>query len=158
MHVCSLALKNFMIIFLFGNVKVIYIYIYINLYYIDCPGHCLDCERINDTNPSDISESNFICLDCKGNYFLNSSKYCVSGSECGDTNYPSTITQECETCNEACNGCTGPKPSECLLCDEKYALSSTLICEKIVCQSDEYLDSAFVCKSKIYLLAYIYII
>ena len=158
--VSLLVLINSMIIitFPFARVHNIYIYIYI---YIDCPTHCMHCKRIELTPPNppnDPSPENFNCLFCMVNYFLNSEAICVPGGDCGEGNYPEQESRTCEPCNEACHGCVGPLNSDCILCDEKYTMSSKLVCEEIVCQSDEYLeDKTFVCKSMCWLYIYIYI-
>ena len=82
------------------------------------------------------------------NYFLDSKGVCVTGSNCGENYYPALESRTCEPCNEACDGCLGSQASDCIICAEKYLLSSKQICEEVICQSDEYLqDETFVCKS-----------
>ena len=128
--------------------------IYIYIYVIDCPNHCMHCKRIEYIPPkpqNDQSPENFNCLYCMANYFLTSESICVPGGECGAENYPNIESRTCEPCNEACDGCVGPLNSDCILCDEKYTLSSKLVCEKIVCHSDEYLEeTTYICKSMLY--------
>ena len=110
--------------------------------------YCLYCERINFLVPLDISPEYFICSMCMLNYFLNSKEICVEGSKCGENNYPELETRTCDPCNEACKGCFGSENTDCRTCADKYSLSNILSCEKIVCQSDEYLeDITFMCKS-----------
>ena len=113
------------------------IYIYI---YIACPEHCLVCERINFTNPYNISPDNFMCRECEGNYFLNTAKLCVQSGECGIKYYPEFTTRTCNLCNQACLGCTCSTNQCCLECQSNSYLTEIGSCELIICPIDEYLD------------------
>ena len=98
------------------------------------------------------------CSLCMFNYFLDSKGVCVTGSNCGENYYPDLESRTCEPCNEACDGCLGPQASDCIICAEKYLLSSKQICEEVICQSDEYLqDETFVCKSMLLYVNLIFI-
>ena len=89
------------------------------------------------------------------NYFMNSEKVCVGGSECGENNYPALESRSCEPCNEVCKGCTGPMNTDCRQCADRYSLSNIAACEKIICKNDEYFeDKTLMCKS-IYIYIYI---
>ena len=134
---------------------ILYIYIY-----IACPEHCLVCERINFTNPYNISPDNFMCRECEGNYFLNTAKLCVQSGECGIKYYPEFTTRTCNLCNQACLGCTCSTNQCCLECQSNSYLTEIGSCELIICPIDEYLDENKKCQSNIYenyIYIYIYI-
>ena len=135
---------------------MIYIYIYYILY-IACPEHCVECQRINFTDPFDISSENFICKACEDNYFLNSEKFCVTSGECGIKYYPESSTLTCNLCSQACLGCTCPTNRCCLECQKKFFLTKGGNCELLECQPDEYLVEDMTCQSNLYEYIYIYI-
>ena len=142
----------------------IYIYIYI---YIGCPDNCLTCERINFSNPSDLSPHNFNCTSCTSpNYFLSSKNICVTDTECGLNFYPERSTMTCNMCHTTCVGCNGPNIYECKACADERTMNLLGICVDIKCPNDqEYFDlKLFNCQSifvyivySVYSVYYIYI-
>ena len=131
------------------------IYIYI---YIVCPDYCEQCERINFSSPYDLSSSNFKCLSCESNYFLNITNNCITETECGIDYYPERANMTCSLCNIACIGCTGPDNFGCILCIQKYFSTPHGTCELILCNKDQYFDhNTLNCQCNIKINIYIYI-
>ena len=129
------------------------IYIYI---YLDCPIECLKCERTNFVDLNDLSLINFKCSQCVPNYFLSFNNSCVTGSNCGIKNFPNTDLEipACSPCNEACDGCSGEGPENCIQCQSKYTQNALGVCKEKTCGGNEYLDENYVCQG---MYKYIYI-
>ena len=146
---------NIIHIRIYIHVKVYIIYIYI---YIECPNHCMECERVNFNNPKNESSENFICKFCDEEYFLNSEQVCVPKEECGIEYYPEISTHTCDLCSQACLGCSCSDNTCCLHCQEKYFLTQSGSCETTGCLPNEYLDANLTCRGEyIYIYIYIYI-
>ena len=136
----------------------IYIYIYQYIYqYIACPEYCEVCEA-TEIASADIllSITDLKCIQCEFSYYMNNSEQCINGSMCGVLRFPNQATKTCDLCSVSCLGCNGPTNKDCRQCNSHFLLTENGACDKIQCQSDEYLEiDTYICKSTIYIYIYI---
>ena len=121
---------------------------------VPCPHRCQKCKL--DLDPH-TSISTLICLECFTLYYLLQEE-CLTACPIGL--FQDQILKICTKCSDACLTCTGPAPTNCILCNYLKGFGpagdKSTQCIQEHCEANQFYTYKYECQCNI-LYIYIYI-